>query len=50
MDEEYLPEYGPKWSDQRAERLVGALSGPNVELYRDCAARWSVRSWGCCWR
>jgi len=25
MEEEYLPEYGPKWSDQRAERLLGAL-------------------------
>jgi phosphate transport system permease protein len=25
MEEEYLPEYGPKWSDQRAERMLGAL-------------------------
>jgi ABC-type phosphate transport system permease subunit len=25
MDEGYLPEDGPKWSDQRAERMLGAL-------------------------
>ena len=26
MEEEYAtPEYGPKWSDQRVERMLGAL-------------------------
>ena len=25
MDEELQPEYGPKWSDQRVERMLGAL-------------------------
>ena len=25
MEEEYPPEYGPKWSDQRVERMLGAL-------------------------
>ena len=25
MEEDFQPEYGPKWSDQRVERLLGAL-------------------------
>ena len=25
MEQEYTPEYGPKWSDQRVERMLGAL-------------------------
>ena len=25
MDEEFTPEYGPKWSDKRVERMLGAL-------------------------
>ena len=25
MEEQYTPEYGPKWSDQRVERMLGAL-------------------------
>ncbi len=25
MEEQYAPEYGPKWSDQRVERMLGAL-------------------------
>jgi phosphate transport system permease protein len=25
VDEQYTPEYGPKWSDQRVERMLGAL-------------------------
>jgi ABC-type phosphate transport system permease subunit len=25
LEEEFQPEYGPKWSDQRVERLLGAL-------------------------
>jgi phosphate transport system permease protein len=25
LEEEYTPEYGPKWSDQRVERMLGAL-------------------------
>ena len=25
MEEEFQPEYGPKWSDQRVERMLGAL-------------------------
>ena len=25
MEEELQPEYGPKWSDQRVERMLGAL-------------------------
>src|SRR3954454_24830656 len=28
MEEEYLPEQGPKWSDQRAGRMLGALVSP----------------------
>ena len=25
MDEELQPEYGPRWSDQRVEKILGAL-------------------------
>jgi ABC-type phosphate transport system permease subunit len=25
LEEQYTPEYGPKWSDQRVERMLGAL-------------------------
>ncbi len=25
MEEQYSAEYGPKWSDQRVERMLGAL-------------------------
>jgi phosphate transport system permease protein len=25
LEEQYTPEYGPKWSDQRVERILGAL-------------------------
>lgn len=25
MEQQYTPEYGPKWSDQRVERMLGAL-------------------------
>jgi ABC-type phosphate transport system permease subunit len=45
MEEEYLPEYGPKWSDQRAERLLGALVCAVVGLLLAMIVTVFVRAW-----
>jgi ABC-type phosphate transport system permease subunit len=43
--EEYLPEYGPKWSDQRAGRLLGALVCAVVGLLLAMIVTVFVRAW-----
>src|SRR5215470_5907685 len=45
MEDEYLPEYGPKWSDQRAERLLGALVCAVVGLLLALIVTVFVRAW-----
>jgi len=45
VQEEYLEEYGPKWSDQRAERLLGALVCAMVGLLLAMIATVFVRAW-----
>src|SRR5262249_16463167 len=46
MEEEHLPgEYGPRWSDQRAERLLGALVCATVALLLALVATVFVRGW-----
>jgi ABC-type phosphate transport system permease subunit len=45
MDEEYLQEYGPKWSDQRVERLLGALVCAVVGLLLAMIVTVLVRAW-----
>ena len=45
MEEEYLPEYGPKWSDQRAERLLGALVCAVVGLLLALIVTVFFRAW-----
>lgn len=45
MDEGYLPEDGPKWSDQRAERMLGALVCAVVGLLLALIATVFVRAW-----
>jgi len=45
MDERYLPEEGPKWSDQRAERLLGALVCAVVGLLLALIVTVFVRAW-----
>src|ERR1700709_432855 len=45
MEEEYLPEYGPKWSDQRAERLLGALVCAVVGLLLAMIITVFARAW-----
>jgi ABC-type phosphate transport system permease subunit len=46
MDQEYLPEeYGPKWSDQRAERMLGALVCAVVGLLLALIVTVFVRAW-----
>jgi len=45
MEEEYLPEYGPKWSDQRAERLLGALVCAVVGLLLAMIVTVFARAW-----
>lgn len=45
MDEELLPEYGPKWSDQRAERSLGALVCAVVGLLLALIVTVFVRAW-----
>lgn len=45
MEEEYLPEYGPKWSDQRAERMLGALVCFVVGLLLALIVTVFVRAW-----
>lgn len=44
MEEEY-PEYGPKWSDQRAERILGALVCAVVGLLLAMIVTVFVRAW-----
>src|SRR4051795_6336637 len=47
MEEEYLyePEYGPKWSDQRVERMLGALVCCVVGLLLAMIVTVFVRAW-----
>jgi phosphate transport system permease protein len=46
MDHEYPPEeYGPKWSDQRAERMLGALVCAVVGLLLALIVTVFVRAW-----
>jgi ABC-type phosphate transport system permease subunit len=45
MEDEYLPEYGPKWSDQRVERMLGALVCAGVGLLLALIATVFVRAW-----
>jgi phosphate ABC transporter permease protein PstC len=46
MDQEYPPEeYGPKWSDQRAERMLGALVCAVVGLLLALIVTVFVRAW-----
>jgi phosphate transport system permease protein len=46
MDEQHLPaEQGPRWSDQRAERLLGALVAAVVLLLLALVAAVFVRAW-----
>jgi ABC-type phosphate transport system permease subunit len=45
MEEEYLPEYGPKWSDQRAGRMLGALVCAVVGLLGAMIVTVFVRAW-----
>jgi ABC-type phosphate transport system permease subunit len=45
MEDEYLPEYGPKWSDQRVERMLGALVCAVVGLLLALIATVFVRAW-----
>jgi len=45
MQGEHLEEYGPKWSDQRAERLLGALVCTVVALLLALIVTVIVRAW-----
>ncbi len=45
MEEEYLSEYGPKWSDQRAGRMLGALVCAVVGLLLALIVTVFVRAW-----
>ncbi|HEX3174046.1 MAG TPA: ABC transporter permease subunit [Solirubrobacterales bacterium] len=46
MEGEYLPaEYGPRWSDQRAERMLGALVCAVVALLLALIVTVFVRAW-----
>ncbi|HEY6145303.1 MAG TPA: ABC transporter permease subunit [Solirubrobacterales bacterium] len=45
MSEEYQPEYGPKWSDQRVERMLGALVCGVVGLLLAMIITVFVRAW-----
>jgi phosphate transport system permease protein len=45
MEEGYLPEHGPKWSDQRAERMLGALVCAVVGLLLALIVTVFVRAW-----
>jgi ABC-type phosphate transport system permease subunit len=45
MDEGYLPEDGPKWSDQRAERMPGALVCAVVGLLLALIVTVFVHAW-----
>src|SRR6478672_4027732 len=45
MEEECLPEYGPKWSDQRAGRLLGALVCAVVGLLLAMIVTVFIKAW-----
>jgi phosphate transport system permease protein len=45
MEEQYPSEYGPKWSDQRAERMLGALVCAVVGLLLALIVTVFVRAW-----
>jgi ABC-type phosphate transport system permease subunit len=45
LNEEYPSEYGPKWSDQRVERMLGALVCAVVGLLLAMIATVFVRAW-----
>lgn len=45
MDEQYPSEYGPKWSDQRAERMLGALVCAVVGLLLALIITVFVKAW-----
>jgi ABC-type phosphate transport system permease subunit len=45
LNEEYPPEYGPKWSDQRVERMLGALVCAVVGLLLAMIVTVLVRGW-----
>ena len=45
MEEQYPSEYGPKWSDQRAERLLGALVCAVVGLLLALIVTVFVKAW-----
>ncbi len=45
MNEEFPPEYGPRWSDQRVERMLGALVIAVVGLLLAMIATVLVRAW-----
>ncbi|HKN45363.1 MAG TPA: hypothetical protein VJW23_15740, partial [Propionibacteriaceae bacterium] len=45
MNDEYSPEYGPKWSDQRVERMLGALVCAVVGLLLAMIVTVLVKGW-----
>jgi phosphate transport system permease protein len=45
LEEEFTPEYGPKWSDQRVERMLGALVCGVVGLLLAMIITVFVRGW-----
>ena len=45
MNEEFPPEYGPRWSDQRVERMLGALVCAIVGLLLAMFVTVLVRAW-----
>jgi ABC-type phosphate transport system permease subunit len=45
MDEQYPSEYGPKWSDQRAERMLGALVCAVVGLLLALIVTVFIKAW-----
>ncbi|HEX7245137.1 MAG TPA: hypothetical protein VF245_06175, partial [Solirubrobacterales bacterium] len=45
MEEGQSPEYGPKWSDQRAERMLGALVCGVVALLLALIVTVFVHAW-----
>ncbi|HVQ60308.1 MAG TPA: ABC transporter permease subunit [Solirubrobacterales bacterium] len=45
MQEEFTPEYGPKWSDQRVERMLGALVCTLVGLLLALIVTVFIRGW-----
>jgi ABC-type phosphate transport system permease subunit len=45
LDEEFSPEYGPRWSDKRVERMLGALVCAVVGLLLAMIVTVFVRGW-----